>query len=63
MAESPTLAGDTIVTGAAVLLGHAGIAVCEADAKRMQKSLVVVLVERDDPVVSWLITTVEIVLH
>ena len=34
--ESPTYAGDSILTGAAVLLGRAGIAACEADARQMK---------------------------
>ena len=61
--ESPTYTGDSILTGAEVLLGRAGVAACEADAGRMKKPLTIFLVERDDSVVSWLITTVEILLN
>jgi hypothetical protein len=31
--ESPTYAGDNILTGAAVLLGRSGIAACEPDGR------------------------------
>lgn len=52
------------LTGAAVLLGRSGVAACMADAERMSKPLTIVLVEHEDPqLVSWLITTLEIVLH
>jgi hypothetical protein len=61
--ESASFAGDNILTGAAVLLGRAGIAACEADAGKMKKPLTIFLVEREDRVISWLITTIEVTLH
>jgi hypothetical protein len=39
------------------------IAALEADATAMKKPLTIVLVEHEDPVISWLITTVEVPLQ
>ena len=44
------------------MLGRSGVAACMADAERMSKPLTMVLVELLH-LVSWLITTLEIVLH
>jgi hypothetical protein len=53
-----------ILLGLRCLLGRSGVAACMADAERMSKPLTIVLVEHEDPqLVSWLITTLEIVLH
>ena len=52
-----------VIDGEAVLLGRSGIAACEADADKMNKPLTIFLIDRDVSVVSWLITTVEIVLR
>lgn len=38
------------------LLGGAGIAAIEADAARMKKPVTITLVDRTEPVISWLIT-------
>jgi hypothetical protein len=62
--DSETYAGDIIIAGVAALLGARGVAICKADAAAMWKPLHVVLInDSDEPGVSWLITTVELVLH
>ena len=61
--ESPQYRGDIVMAGMTLLLGRAGLAAAAADAANIVKAgmrpLLVLLVQRDGPSVSTLITTVE----